>query len=412
MNEMSEHRVPMLGASWRRSEDPALSRDPRIRAVVGALATLPGPGPNSVFRAELRAQLVAIAPRIIAESAPAAPSTLTDNAPAVKPAATTARPKHADGVFARLRGVSLGRPLAVATAVLTAFVVLLGGAVWMSQKSVPGDTLYGLKRASESVRLDLASSDTSKAKLYLEFAGRRADEANTIASRATADAMGTGYHAGVIDSHTADLIASSLGSADSDVKNATTLLTKQAVASNSSDPLKIITEWAPSQIARLRQLAASMPDGALRQRAQSSASLVTAAATRAKALVPAVVNGCASAANADSLGVLPTGGCGAVPTAGAPGPGKHGNKSRKPGASNVGTNTGPAVVPVTEANSPSTTPDPSDSSSTTKPPFHLPTLPIHLPTLPTKSLPVSVSSCGLGMTIGPIAINLGACPSP
>jgi len=407
MDEMSEHRVPMLGASWRRSEDPALSRDPRIRAVVGALAALPAPEPNSVFRAELRAQLVAIAPRIIAESAPAKAPTLTETRPVAKPAAAAAKPKHADGAFARLRGVSLGRPLAVATAVLTAFVVLLGGAVWMSQKAAPGDTLYGLKRASENVRLDLAGNDTSKAKLYLEFAGRRADEANTLASRATADAMGSGYHAGAIDSHTADLIASTLGSADSDVKNATTLLTKQAVTSNSSDPLKIITDWAPSQIARLKQLAASMPDGALRQRAQSSASLVTAAATRAKALVPAVVNGCASTAKADALGVLPAGTCvTSGPTAGSAGHGKHHNKLRKPGASSVGTNTGRSVVPVTVGNSPSTTPDNGGASSSTNPPLQLPTL---LPTLlPTKSLPVSVGPSCVKLVI----ITIGCAETP
>ena len=71
MTEMGEHRVALLGASWRRSEDPATSRDPRMRAVVGALATLPAPPMRAEFRAELRAQLVAITPRIVAESAPA-----------------------------------------------------------------------------------------------------------------------------------------------------------------------------------------------------------------------------------------------------------------------------------------------------------------------------------------------------
>jgi hypothetical protein len=151
-----------------------------------------------------------------------------------------------------------------------------------------------------------------------------------------------------------------------------------------------------------------MPDGALRHRAQSSASLVTAAATRAQALAPAVANGCASTANADALGVLPNT-CGPAPTTGAPAPGKHSDKPRKPGGNGVGTNTGPVVAPVTQANSPSTTPEPNGSSSTSKPPFQLPSLPIHLPT---KSLPVSVSSCGLGITLGPIGINLGACKSP
>jgi hypothetical protein len=410
MSEMSEHRVPMLGASWRRSEDPALSRDPRVRAVVSALATLPAPEPSELFRAELRAQLVAIAPRIIAESAPTTTAPARTETPqAAKPAPVATRPKHADGAFARLRGMSFGRPLAVVASVITVFTLLLGGAVWMSQKALPGDTLYGLKRASESVRLDLAGNDTDKAKLYLQFAGERVNEAKGLASRATADAMGGGYHAGVIDSHTADLISSTLGSADSDVKDATALLTKQAVASNSSIPLKILTDWAPSQLDRLASLAAAVPDGSLRKRAQASVWLVSAAANRAKALVPSVVNGCATASHADSLGVLPSG-CGSVPTSL---PTAHGSKTTKPRHphSSPGTDTGPVIAPITEGPQPSGGPQPTGVPPTSHvPPIHLPTLP-SIP-LPTKSLPVSVTTCGLGVTLGPIGINLGACDTP
>ena len=401
MDEMSEHRVPMLGASWRRSEDPALSRDPRVRAVVGALATLPAPEPSDVFRAELRAQLVAIAPRIVAESAAAAP--LTGSPRTAKSAGAAARPKHADGAFARLRGISLGRPLAVAASVITVFALLLGGAVWMSQKALPGDTLYGLKRASENFQLYLDGNPTDKAKDYLKFAQTRVDEAKGLASRATADAMGSGAQAGVIDSHTADLIASTLGSADSDVKDATTLLTKQAVSSNSSTPLTIITDWAPSQIARLQSLADAVPDGSLRERAQSSARLVHAAATRAQALVPAVANGCASTAVTDSIGVVPSG-CGTGSNV-APPPGTKTTKPRNTGGSSVGTNTGPVVAPVTLGNSPTSGAGNGSSSSSPSPI-------ITVPTVPTKSLPVSVSTCGLGITLGPIGIDLDSCPSP
>jgi hypothetical protein len=407
MSEMSEHRVPMLGASWRRSEDPALSRDPRVRAVVGALATLPAPEPSAVFRAELRAQLVAIAPRIIAESAQAATATLTDVPRAIKPAA--AAPKHADGVLARLRGASLGRPLAVVASVITVFALLLGGAVWMSQKALPGDTLYGLKRASESVRLDLAGSTTDKAKLYLEFAGRRVDEANGLASRASADAMGSGVQAaGAIDSHTAALIASTLTSADSDVKSATSLLTKQAAASKSSSPLKIITAWAPSQLARLKSLAATVPDRSLRKRAQSSAWLVNAAANRAKALVPAVTSGCASTADSDSLGVVPATGCASGQTTAPSGATKHhSQKPQRHGGNQPGKNTGTAVGPGPAGSSPAAGPQSSGSSSST-PPVNLPSLPVNLPSLPSSSLPVTVGpSC-----VKLIVITIGDCPTP
>src|SRR4051794_41803783 len=73
MTAMGEHRVPLLGNAWRRNDAPAASRDPRVRAVVGALATLPAPELNAEFRAELRAQLVAITPRIVTESARTGP---------------------------------------------------------------------------------------------------------------------------------------------------------------------------------------------------------------------------------------------------------------------------------------------------------------------------------------------------
>lgn len=403
---MSEHRVPMPSTSWRRSEDPAVSRDPRVRAVVGALATLPSPEPSPTFRAELRAQLVAVAPRIIAESAEAATRTRTEVARGTKPAIAAARP-HADGVLARLRGISFGRPLAMAASVIAVLALLLGGAVWMSQKALPGDTLYGLKRASESVRLHLAGSDTDKAKLYLQFAGKRVDEANGLVHRASGDAMGTGFQAGVIDSHTAGLIASALGSADSDVQDATSLLTKQAVESSSRIPLRILTDWAPSQLDRLASLAAAVPNGTLRQRVQTSAWLVSAAANRAKALVPAVANGCASTADADSLGAVPSG-CEARPTTAAPHPAKHAKRAHHPRPGSVGTHTVPAV-PVGGGNSASLTPEPAGPRSTSRPPIQLPTLPT-IP-LPAKSPPVSVSTCGLGVTLGPIEMSLGSCPS-
>jgi hypothetical protein len=391
MSEMSEHRVPMLGASWRRSEDPALSRDPRVRAVVSALATLPAPTPSDTFRAELRAQLVAIAPRIIAESAETASPTRTEP----KPAAAAA-PKHADGVLARLRGISLGRPLAVAASVITVFALLLGGAVWMSQKALPGDTLYGLKRASESFQLYLDSSPTDKAKDYLKFAQTRVDEARGLASRASAEALGSGPQAaGAVDSHTADLIASTLNSADSDVKNATSLLTKQAATSKSSSPLKIITDWAPSQLARLRSLAAAVPNASVRHQARASAWLVNAAANRAKALVPAVEKGCASTANSDSLGVVPTTGCSSGPTSVPSGPTKHTQKPRhhhRNGSTGGGPTSGPGGGQVTSGSSPTPgAPEPSGpGSSSSTPPVHLPTVPVSVPPLPVTVNPSCV----------------------
>jgi hypothetical protein len=405
MGEMSEHRVPMLGASWRRYEDPARSRDPRVRELVSALATLPAPAPSDTFRAELRAQLVAIAPRIIAESGDSTIE-LIDVAAAEPEAAPThaaaRRPRHTDSVLARLRAVPIGRPLRIAVAVVATFAVLLGGAVWMSKKALPGDALYGLKRASENVQLDFAGSDTEKAKLQLAFAGNRIGEVRGLLSRA--GVSGDGAQAGGIDAHTANLIQSTLASADSDVTSASTLLTKQAVQKKSASPLDLLTAWAPKQLSRLQGIAQAMPDSALRDRTESSANLVTAAVTHAQQLAPRVASGCSSTATASPLGPLPIGACGL--TSGSilpPVIGGQGSSSSKPSQGSSGAAGGNSVTVVPAGSSTNgvqpTAGEPSKSSSGV----------VTLPPIKTPSLPVSVSSCGINASLGPIGIGIGLC---
>src|SRR3954451_1496998 len=317
MTEMGEHRVPLLGSSWRRNEDPARSRDPRVRAVVGALATLPAPEMRADFRAELRAQLVAITPRIVAEGTPAARTATAAPAgarsrptPQSRPKAVDATPaRHSDSVVDRLRRVPLGPPLAVAAAVIVAFAVLLGGAVVMSKKSLPGDALYGLKRASERIELATAGSDTEKAQDYLDFARTRANEVKALLGRSGGSALG-GTSAAGVNAGTARLIASTLGSADEDVKAASRLLTGDAVKHSSPQPLSTMTNWAPAQADRLREIAAAMPDPALRARATSSLRLVQAAAARSAALRSKLGCDCLGAAGSDELGPKPCTVCG------------------------------------------------------------------------------------------------------
>jgi Domain of unknown function (DUF5667) len=59
---------------------------------------------------------------------------------------------------------------------LVLMLVLLGSSVSFAQASLPGQLLYGLKRGSEQVRLDLAG-DAEQSSLYLDFADRRLNEA-------------------------------------------------------------------------------------------------------------------------------------------------------------------------------------------------------------------------------------------
>jgi hypothetical protein len=88
-------------------------------------------------------------------------------------AARRARPpRRWAWVWTRGMRLALGSVLA-----LLLLLGTLGISVAAAQSSLPGQPLYGLKRQSEELRLQLASDAEQQAELRLQFAGRRLDEA-------------------------------------------------------------------------------------------------------------------------------------------------------------------------------------------------------------------------------------------
>jgi hypothetical protein len=82
-----------------------------------------------------------------------------------------------------LRGFGLRNCFQYAVVTCLVFVVGIGGcltAVSASFNSLPGDTLYTIKLATEKVQLALAQDDAMKINLHTEFAARRIDEMKTI----------------------------------------------------------------------------------------------------------------------------------------------------------------------------------------------------------------------------------------
>ncbi len=427
---MAEHRVPMPRAALRSRlrPDPSRSRDPRVRELVAALGRLePAPAPRAQFRAELRAQLVAVAPRLVVEGEPA-------TAPAREPAP---RPR------VRLR---LVRPLIVTACLFAAFVMLFGAAVFVSQRALPGDALYGLKRASENTRYELTGGAVSKGKLKLEFAARRISEVVDLLPGASGSAAGTGV--GVIDPRTAGLVRSTLGSADDDVRSAAQLLGGAAVRGDTAGPLTAITGWTPGPLAAMNQVLARIPAGTLHQRAAATRALLAAAQHRAATLRTELGCNCLTTSGTDQLGPIPCAtGCSsgrAGPTPGRSRSGAPGGSTRR-GAPHQGsprprptagrTAPGAGAVPGAGSTGPGGTtahpgaplPAPSPPALPTSPGQGglpglpgLPSLPA-LPSLPglpglplptgsgTPSLPVSIGTCGVSATLGPIAIGVGSC---
>ncbi|MBI3743555.1 MAG: hypothetical protein HY261_04635 [Chloroflexi bacterium] len=77
----------------------------------------------------------------------------------------------------------IGPRWAVAGVSASVLAVLFGGGtavVAASGSSLPGDTLYPVKRAWEQTRLTFQQSDEGDAKLHAQFAARRADEISQL----------------------------------------------------------------------------------------------------------------------------------------------------------------------------------------------------------------------------------------
>lgn len=408
---MAEHRVSMLSTSLRRFEDPARSSDPRIRSLVARLATIePAPPPRAHFRAELRAQLVTVAPRLIAEG-PAVESPRPAQHRAKPTPAAQAKPSRL-GTFAGWTSrISIGRPLAAVTAVIAVFAMLLGGAVWVSKQSLPGDALYSLKRANENVALSLTTNDGDKGNQYLTLARTRAEEVSALVARTSSMAGGSGANAaGGVNAHTAQLIRSTLDSADADTRNGAKLLDAEAVRTNSADPLKSLTSWAASQLERLQGIADRLGMGALHDRVTDSAKVTAAAYSRAKALNADLGCKCLDKSTTDELGPMPcTVACSAAQdpakqsTAPAKSPhtSKGGTAPSVTGSSGSASRSGATVPPETLPVNPSVS---SVPVTTTGPKFTLPPLPsLTLPGQPTTTGGGGTHSCAfyvLGVCVG------------
>jgi hypothetical protein len=160
-------------------------------------------------------------------------------------AATPApQPEFADAFAARLRSIQVvRRPRPAARRSLPAFgmrfglaaaaasIAIFAGLLVPAFRSLPGDPLYGLKRASESARVSVVSGDT-EAKLRITLAAHRFKEVEGLVERSRAREMGPGLAAAgltdiaeeITDLRVAELIRSTLQEAEEQIQVAVDIL--------------------------------------------------------------------------------------------------------------------------------------------------------------------------------------------
>lgn len=195
-----------------------------------------------------------------------------------------------------------GRPsparrfLIVGAAALVTGVAIAGGGVFASRDALPGDSLYGVKRAAESVGDALTVGDAARAQRRLEAASTRVDEVQSLVRRDPSASVDAGLVQSAIRDFESSTGAGSRGVLDGQDAGGAAALAQ-------------LRDWAAGEVARLSALRASLPASA-RPGIDSSITLLDRLVARAEAL--GARSGCTDVTSGavDDLGPLPaTGPC-------------------------------------------------------------------------------------------------------
>ncbi len=262
-------------------------------------ATAPDPAARNRMRAKLLEQLAQSPepeprPSPVPRKRSAAASRPTQPTPATRPAG-------------RSRVTSTRGRVTIALGAAFCLVLLLSGmTLLLSRHALPGDPLYGVRRAGESASLGLTSGDDAKGRKHLEFAADRVGDIESLAAKYPDKA----------DSPVGDYLTA-FSDFDADARAATIDLTNYAT-DHGDDVLGELTTWAQQQAARITVVEPKLPQAAS-TKAAAAVVLLNRIVRRAAAL--AARNTCYTITSGatDDLGVLPaTGRCDQPP--GAPTP--------------------------------------------------------------------------------------------
>jgi hypothetical protein len=143
---------------------------------------------------------------------------------------------------ARLPLFAFLRPAVAAAAIV---VLVLAGATGASASSLPGDFLYGLKRAGENVQVALTFDELARMQLLSDLADRRLDELAEVArQRPSAAPTATAQYAAAVERF-ADAL-DSLRDGDNDVKRNAA----QALAEAARDKHKPVLEEVKEKVSK------------------------------------------------------------------------------------------------------------------------------------------------------------------
>lgn len=176
-----EEQVLEGAAAEDQVDNPAQALgEARLLAVADGLGKLPRPEMATEVKTVQRAQLIAAMESAFAEGAPS-------------DGARTPEQRERRGAHRAAKSIGRMRPRSRLSKGLAAGGLTVGvaagafsGVAAASSDAIPGDSLYGLKRGMEDLKLGLADDDSDRGRLYLDQAATRMMEARRLMERGRA----------------------------------------------------------------------------------------------------------------------------------------------------------------------------------------------------------------------------------
>jgi len=172
------------GTAAEQSEGPAPiaaeTEQTRLLELAGELRALPRPELDPEVKTVQRAQLVAAFEAMLREDTAGG----TADPPVPEQRGRRAHGAPRASALSRLRPRSrLAKGLTAGGISVGVAAGALGGVAAASSDALPGDTLYGLKRGIEDVKLTLADGNDERGRVYLDHASTRLSEARRLMER-------------------------------------------------------------------------------------------------------------------------------------------------------------------------------------------------------------------------------------
>ncbi|MCN9241226.1 DUF5667 domain-containing protein [Streptomyces sp. RY43-2] len=174
-------------AEWSAGPDPAPAAAERtdqtpLLGLATRLGELPKPALSPEVKVAQRARLVAAMEAMLQEGTAVGGEAAGPSVPQQRP--HRGRGAHRASPLGKLRPrTRLTKGLAAGGLSVGVAAASFGGVAAASSDALPGDTLYGLKRGIEDVKLGMADGDNARGRIYLDQASTRLSEARRLMER-------------------------------------------------------------------------------------------------------------------------------------------------------------------------------------------------------------------------------------